>query len=394
MNPTGERTVDPALLEWEEPHPQISIATCLTQAARLAPVAGGRSAPRGPLTQHTDGASKQRQSAEVRPVAPGPQLLGARVLPFRHPSWAAAARRAGRRHWRGPVDSSWGAGTWTSLSIGPAVIGAGGLVLIHGLRHRWPPTRHRLLGLLARAQRARRRSTSRKGSGPRRQQREGIRPARAAGQRHRYSLELSRLRFQSTDAVNWSQIATYPAAANNATGAGMAYGACPLLITEQVGGALGGSFVGISARSDTPVGPCEDPNALSIGGDRPIILDLVNVETVGNSGARTALAFGADPRVVPRRLLITEWFPRSWSCISTSRRAPRSISWGSPSRCGPGSTCCTASPRRTTMHLRPFSARSGAVSSWWSSKNSAPRARHLPEPSRTLSAAARCRGSR
>jgi len=115
--------------------------------------------------------------------------------------------------------------------------------------------------------------------------------------------------YKSTDGTSWSEIASYPGAANNSTGAGMAYGACQLVITEQIGGALGGSFVGISRRGGAPSGRCDDPRAFTIGGDRSISLDLVTNETVGNSGARTAVSFGAGASVVQRRLLITEWFP-------------------------------------------------------------------------------------
>jgi hypothetical protein len=89
----------------------------------------------------------------------------------------------------------------------------------------------------------------------------------------------------------------------------MAYGACQLVITEQIGGALGGSFVGISKRSGTPAGRCDDPRAFTIGGDHNVSLDLITNETVGNSGARTAAAFGVGASAARRRLLITEWFP-------------------------------------------------------------------------------------
>jgi hypothetical protein len=119
--------------------------------------------------------------------------------------------------------------------------------------------------------------------------------------------------YKSADASTWTQIANYPRAANNATGAAVAYGGCELLITEQIGGALGGGafFTGVSARLSTPVGPCADPTGFNIGNDSEVRLGLTNTASVGNSSARTALTFGVSASLTPRRLLITEWRPET-----------------------------------------------------------------------------------
>ena len=132
--------------------------------------------------------------------------------------------------------------------------------------------------------------------------------------------------LKSCDATNWSEISSYPATANNTTGPGMAFGACRLVVSEQIGGALGGSFNAISARIGTATGTCADPAGFTIGGDTPVTAGLTQAGTdgdsVGHSGARTALAFGetidssaaipacaTSPPPPPPKLLITEWFP-------------------------------------------------------------------------------------
>lgn len=121
--------------------------------------------------------------------------------------------------------------------------------------------------------------------------------------------------FSSANGTTWSPIASYPGAANNVTGASMAYNGTRLVIAEQIGGALGGPFFGISTRIGTPSGPGSNPTGFMIGPDVALNpeIALTTPERVGNSGARTALAFGGPALGGPvaRKLIITEWFPNA-----------------------------------------------------------------------------------
>lgn len=109
---------------------------------------------------------------------------------------------------------------------------------------------------------------------------------------------LSNFIFKSSDGVTWTEIHNYTNAPQNVRGPGLAYGvlqdgSCRMIVTEQIGQALGGVFWGISSRVASLNAPCEDPTSLSFTGDLPTrVAGETTNESVGSTGARTAVAFG------------------------------------------------------------------------------------------------------
>lgn len=115
---------------------------------------------------------------------------------------------------------------------------------------------------------------------------------------------------KSSDAVNWTPIGERPGGAQNATGPAVAYGDCRLVVTQQIGGALGGPFVGIASTLGlASANACADPPALAFTSEAPVRPDgQTSIVSAGNSGARTALAFGVgpDPAIGVRAAALTQ----------------------------------------------------------------------------------------
>ncbi|MDQ1327096.1 MAG: hypothetical protein QG641_376, partial [Candidatus Poribacteria bacterium] len=111
----------------------------------------------------------------------------------------------------------------------------------------------------------------------------------------------SHIIYKSRDGISWSEVGRYGRTALSGTGPGMAYGvfdgAGKMIVTEQIGGALGlgAIFTGISIRIGTPNGPFNNPTSFSFTENQPVVGS--GIESVGNTGARTAVAFGGIPPV-------------------------------------------------------------------------------------------------
>jgi hypothetical protein len=110
--------------------------------------------------------------------------------------------------------------------------------------------------------------------------------------------------YKSVDAQIWREISTVLRTAQNIAGPGFAVRECHFLISEQIGGGLGGPFVGIAQRrSDNLSGGCggggPGPGALSFGNDEAVRPDGGSaIISVGNSSARTAIAFADTTPVI------------------------------------------------------------------------------------------------
>jgi len=103
--------------------------------------------------------------------------------------------------------------------------------------------------------------------------------------------------YKSLDFQTWREIGTILRTAQNIAGPGFAVEGCHFLMTEQIGGALGGAFGGISQRrADNLRGGCgcggPGPGTLSFASDEPVRPGGGSANaSVGHTFARTALAF-------------------------------------------------------------------------------------------------------
>jgi hypothetical protein len=95
--------------------------------------------------------------------------------------------------------------------------------------------------------------------------------------------------FTSPDGNNWTQVASFPRGALNATGPAGAFGNCTFLVAE----AFPSSNNAIGSRiGTTHVDQCAPPRSLDFTLDIPLTEIGGGTERVGNSGARMAIGFG------------------------------------------------------------------------------------------------------
>ena len=107
--------------------------------------------------------------------------------------------------------------------------------------------------------------------------------------------------FRSDDATSWAPLGEVTATALNATGPALAFGKSTMLLTEAIGGALGGGASRVVTRRGIADHPASDPAGFWFADDEDILDPGGNTIVPSSSGARTALTFAqSHPNRIPR----------------------------------------------------------------------------------------------
>lgn len=106
--------------------------------------------------------------------------------------------------------------------------------------------------------------------------------------------------YKSGDGVTWTQISSWAQAPINSAGPGVAVSPWKMIVTEQVGGALGGGApLRIARRAGTPASPSANPSTYVFGDEVAVVTaGAPGPESAGHPAARTALLFAAPGRQI------------------------------------------------------------------------------------------------